>query len=260
MTNTEILKRYSKQERQLSKLFAWLDENEMQLNEIGKEDLELFFKVNPKSRNTGRNIKLALKQVLESERLTFKWVQTVIVPFQELYYSLDDVLKIVDDYAQGIGQEIHKVETNGFDSVRASIILLWLGFTPQEAGYLLKEDVYDDRIRYVGTEFPYIGNISDFMIKYKKSDGYFSGVKPRLRFQHYKDDEYFIRTVKTASRDKIVGRLFKKVSDLDIEAKAIQKAGLFDRVYRDEKNKLLLISEGLMPEYEAYKKKRLAIR
>lgn len=260
MTNTEILRKYSKQSRQLSKLFSWLDENEIQLNEICKEDVELFFKINPGARNTGRNIKQSLKQVLQGESLPYEWVQTVIVPFQELWYSLDDVLKTVDDFAQGIGQEIYKVEANGFDSVKAAIILLWLGISPQAAGYLLKEDIYDDCIRYVGIKYPYIDNISEFMIKYKKSDGYFCGIKPRLRFQQYKDEEYFLRTVKAASRDKIVKRLFEKVADLDMTINDIQKAGLFDRVYQDEKNKLLLVSDGLMPEYEAYKKKRIAIR
>ena len=47
MTNTEILSKYNKQSRQLSKLFSWLDENEIQLDEICKEDVELFFKVIP---------------------------------------------------------------------------------------------------------------------------------------------------------------------------------------------------------------------
>lgn len=260
MTNTEILSKYNKQSRQLSKLFSWLDENEIQLDEICKEDVKLFFKVNPGARNTGRNIKQSLKQVLQGEGLPYEWVQTVIVPFQELWYSLDDVLKTVDDFAQGIGQEIYKVEANGFDSVKAAIILLWIGLPSHEAGYLLKEDVCEDCVRFIWTEFPYIGNISDFMMRYKKSDGYFCGNKPRLRFMQYKDEEYFLRTVKTASRDKIVKRLFERVADLDITINDIQKAGLFDRVYQDEKNKLLLVSDGLMPEYEAYKKKRLAIR
>ena len=67
MTNTEILSKYNKQSRQLSKLFSWLDENEIQLNEICKEDVELFFKINPGARNTGRNIKQSLKQVLQGE-------------------------------------------------------------------------------------------------------------------------------------------------------------------------------------------------
>ena len=260
MTNTEILKKYPKQGRQLSKLFAWLDEYEIQLSEVCKGDIELFFKANPSARNTGRNIKQYLKQVMEGEDLPCDWVQSIIIPYQELYYSLGDVLKTVDDFAQGIGQEIYKVETNGFDSVKAAIILLWLGMSSQDAGYLSKEDISEDHIYYIGVEYPYIGNISEFMVKYKKSDGYFCGTKPRLRFQQYKDDEYFLRTVRTASRDKIVKRLFERVSDLDITMNDIQKAGLFDRVYQDEKNKLLLVSDGLMPEYEAYKKKRIAIR
>jgi hypothetical protein len=97
-----------------------------------------------------------------------------------------------------------------------------------------------------------------FIMKYKKSEGYFSGKRPNLKFKIYKDDEYFIRTVKTASRDKIVNRLFEKIVDIDISKNDIQKAGLFDRVYTTGND--ILISGDLIPEYQDYKKKRLALR
>lgn len=248
--------KYEKQKKWLSKLFSWLDENEISLKELCKEDLELYFKTSKQARKTGFQIKTCLKQVLDGEGLQSEWVQTVIVPFSELYYSLDDVLKTVDDYAQGFGREKYKIEPNGFDSVKAAIALLWIGIYPKDAGYVLNEDVYDDRIIFVGTQYPYVGNISNFMIKYKKSDGYFSGERPNLRFKVYKDNEYFIRTIKTASRDKIVGRLFEKVVDLDINKSDIQKAGLFDKVYRTKNE--LLIGDNLMPEYREYQKKRLS--
>lgn len=248
--------KYAKQKKWLSKLIAWLDENEIELKDLCKEDLELYFRASKQARKTGTQIKTCLKQVLDGEGLQSEWVQTVIVPFSELYYSLDDVLKTVDDYANGYGRERYKIEPAGFDSVKAAIIVLWLGISPKDAGYVLNEDVYEDRIVFVGTTYPYIGNISDFMVKYKKSDGYFSGERPNLRFKVYKDTEYFIRTIKTASRDKIVGRLFEKIVDLDINKNDILKAGLFDRVYRLGNE--LLIGDNLMSEYRDYQKKRMA--
>lgn len=258
MNNIELLDKYTKQKRQLSKLFAWLNENEISLKEFTKEDLELYFEVNKQARNTGKQIKICLKQVLNGEGLPSEWVQTVIVPYSDLYFSLDTVLKTIDNYAQGEGSEKYKIEPAGFDSVKAAVILLWFGVPPQDIGYILKEDVHKDKVFFIGTEYKFTDNISDFIMKYKKSEGYFSGKRPNLKFKVYKDDEYFIRTVKTASRDKIVNRLFEKIVDIDISKNDIQKAGLFDRVYTTEND--ILISGDLISEYQDYKKKRLALR
>lgn len=255
--NIEILDRYEKQKRRLSKLFAWLDENEISLTELTKDDLTLYFKVSKQARNTGKYIKTALKQVLVGEGLSYEWVQTVVVPFESLYLSLDDILKDIDDYARGFGAEKYKIEADGFNSVKAAVILLWLGMSVKDAGYVLKEDVYDNRILFMSVEYPFIGNISGFIDKYKKSNGYWAGERPNLKFKFYKDNEYFLRTIKTASRDKIVNRFFEKLVDLDIDINSIQKAGLFDRVYSMDKE--VLISENLSEEYNEYKKKRKSL-
>lgn len=255
--NIKILDRYEKQKRRLSKLFTWLDENEISLKELTKKDLILYFKSSKQTRNTGKYIKTALKQVLIGEELPYEWVQTVVVPFEPLYLSLDDALKDIDDYARGFGSEKYKIEADGFNSVKAAVILLWLGITVQDAGYILKEDVNENRILFMGAEYPFIGNISGFMEKYKKSEGYWSGERPKLKFKVYKDNEYFLRTIKTASRDKIVRRLFEKLVDLDIDINSIQKAGLFDRAYSMDKK--ILISENLSEEYNEYKKKRKSL-
>lgn len=246
--------KYEKQKKWLSKLIAWLSENDIDLKDLCKEDLELYFKISKQARKTGTQIKTCLKQVLDSEGLQSEWVQTVIVPFSELYYSIDDVLKTVDDYANGFGKEKYRIEPAGFDPVKAAIIILWLGIPPKDAGYVRNDDIYDDKIFFAGIIYEYVGDISDFMMKFKKSDGYFSGERPNLRFKAYKDNEYFIRTIRTANRDKIVGRLFEKIVDLDINKNDILKAGLFDRTYRSGNE--LLISDALMPEYRDYQKKR----
>ena len=259
--NIEILDRYEKQKRRLSKLFVWLDENEISLTELAKDDLTLYFKVSKQARNTGKYIKTALKQVLVGEGLPYEWVQTVVVPFESLYLSLDDILKDIDDYARGFGTEKYKIEADGFNSVKAAVILLWLGISVKDAGYILKEDVYDNRILFMGVEYPFIGNISGFIDKYKKSDGYWAGERPNLKFKFYKDNEYFLRTTKRSknptSRDNMVERFFEKLTDLDISINSIQKAGLFDRAYNMDKE--ILISENLSEEYNEYKKKRKSL-
>lgn len=261
MSNIDILKRYQSQERQLSKLFFWLDENEMSLQELTKEDLELFFKISKSARGTNGQIKIKLKQVLDGEGIPSLWVQTAIVPYPSLYMSLDYVLKDVNDYARNKGYEKYKVEPDGFDSVKAAIILMWLGFSAQEGGYVLKDDVYKTCILYKKTEYPFTENVADFIERYKKSTGYFAGERPKVKFRVYKDDEYFIRSTRTASRDKIIKRLFERVSDLDIDIKSIQKAGLFDRVYQAEKSgkdAIGILSQDYS-EYKEYKKKRIGL-
>ena len=253
----DILQKYElSHQRQLSKLFSWLDENNISLQEFVKEDLELFFKTNRQARNTGKQIKIRLKQILVGEGLPSEWVQTVLVPFPELFFSLDEVLKMIDQYAQGIGSEKYKIEAAGFDSVKAAIIVLWLGISPKDAGYVLNDDVNKSRILFMGKQYFLPPNTQDFIEKYKKSEGYFSGTLPNLTFKTYKDD-YFLKTIRAASRDKIVSRLLEKVADLDIDANMIQKSGLFDRAYMA--NDESLISKALIPEYQEYKKKRSAI-
>ncbi len=260
MSNIDILKKYPKQEKRLTKLFNWLDRNEISLNELAKEDLELYFKTVKNAKNTGEMLKSCLKQVLIDEGLQGEWVQTVIVPYPTLFLSLSDALKTVDDYARAKGYERYKVEPDGFNSVKAALILLWIGVPTQETGYVLKTDVGENSIKYKGNEYLYIDDISDFMIRYKKSTGYFAGTKPRLKFQQYKEDEYFLRTTRTASRDKIIKRLFERLSDLDIDVNSIQKAGLFQRAFDDEQQgRSPNISLPLLSEYNQYKKKKSAL-
>ena len=256
MKNIDILKRYQEQQRQLSRLFSWLDENDMTLKELTKDDLELYFKLSKNTRGTNKLIKTNLRQVLQGEGISDRWVQTAIVPYPPLYMSLVDVLTTVNDYAKGVGAEKYKTEIDGFDSVKASIILLWIGFSAQEAGYVLKDDVNKTQIQYKGNEYLLIDSIGDFIERYKKSTGYFAGKRPNVKFRLYKDEDYFIRSTRTASRDKIVKRLFEKVSDLDIDVNSIQKAGLFDRAYLGNEE---LITDNLSLEYQEYKKKRLGL-
>lgn len=254
----DILQKYElSHQRQLSKLFSWLDENNISLQEFVKEDLELFFKTNRQARNTGKQIKIRLKQVLVGEGLPSEWVQTVLVPFPELFFSLDDVLELIDQYAQGIGSEKYKIEVAGFDSVKAAVILLWLGIPKKDCGYVLNDDVNKNQILFMKKSYFLPPNTLNFIEKYKKSEGYFSGIAPNLSFKIYKDTDYFLKTVKVASRDKIVSRLLEKVTDLDIDVNTIQKSGLFDRAYTT--NDESLISKGLTSEYQEYKKKRAAI-
>lgn len=253
MKNIDILKRYSQQERQLSRLFSWLDENDMTLQELAKDDLELYFKLSKNTRGTNKLIKTNLRQVLEGEGIPNRWVQTVIVPYPSLYMCLDDVLMTVDKYAKGVGAEKYKIEVDGFDSVKAAIILMWIGISAQEAGYVLKDDVNKTRIQYRGNEYLFTENVGEFIERYKKSTGYFAGQKPNIKFRLYKDEDYLIRSTRTASRDKIVKRLFERVSELDIDVNSIQKAGLFDRAYQGNES---LITDNLSLEYQEYKKKR----
>lgn len=256
----EILQKYPHQERRLKKLFNWLDENGITLNDLGKGELELYFRTVKNAKNTGEFLKSSLHQVLESEGLPADWVQAVRVPYPMLYLSLSDALKIVDDYAKGYGAEKYKIETDGFCSVKAALILMWLGIPTQDAGYVLKSDVGIDSITYKGKVYPYVDSIAEFIQYYLKSDGYYAGLKPKMRYLPYKDEDYFLRSTRKASRDKIVNRLFEKLADLDITINDIQKAGQFQRAFDEElSGRNPNISENFIAEYEDYKKKKSAI-
>ena len=265
MTCTQAMEKYIRKHglfNQHKAVFAYFDEKELTLDKITAKDVSDFFMRTRLSKKTQANVRWLIKQVLKEENIDTGWLSDVESPPPDYYLSIEEILAAVDSYAHSASG----VEPSGFDTVKACLILTWLGLDAGEMNRMKINDLDGDTI-HLGDRSVRIDDkaLLGFLRGYSESEGYTfyqeekEYRKGNERFLPFLEPEYFLRSVRPVkNRDRFCYTLYLRISDLGIKMSDVHRAGMFDRAYRLEKNGEKPRFKGTAAsEYKDYRAQRL---
>ena len=265
MTCTQAMEKYVRRHGLINQhraVFAYFDEKELSLDRVTAKDVSDFFMRTRLSKKSQANVRWLIKQVLKEENINTDWLSDVVSPPADYYLTIEEILRVIDGYAHSVPG----VDPSGFDTVKACVILAWLGLSADEMNNMKMKDLSGGEIklpdRVVAVED---SSLREFLERYSESEGYIfyqeekEYRKGNERFLPFLEPEYFLRSVRPIkNRDRFCYTLFLRIKDLGIKMSDVHRAGMFDRAYRLEKaGERTGLKGTAASEYKDYKAQRL---
>lgn len=156
----------------------------------------------------------------------------------DYYYSFEQLMEEFEAEATSI-VEPYLNTLDRFNSCKAILCLEWMELSIQDISEIQMEDVTEDGIRLKGELVHYNeSEIEEFLLKYKKIDGYMSVYHDSFRYSEYINDGMFIRTPRKSKEPKFkIYNLIKVMSrDLDMDNALVVESAWLHRLFMEEQS------------------------